>query len=297
MLFNELILLISPLNFVLILYLIYVIIRIAVLCKPRIQKYFACQRRPSKPKRDISDEPWLKAEALLNQIRLSLPDRISFEYSAKDTIDFISKLRWAESNDREVVDWKRCRSVIEHENNLINSRLNWFFTSHAFLLTLGGFQINSMIELLKNTNSSSRDLHFHFDFILYAICFVGFSLCCLIYISVSYAQDHVNAIHNWWDHTYSRDINHPPLQNNPVSSYRTQFALHRTPLILGIVWVLLIVVGFTLGHNIMESWSDIMLTEVFSLAALIGTISGMAIFSRGESTDRIRYVEFRISLP
>jgi hypothetical protein len=35
----------------------------------------------------------------------------------------------------DITAWKLARSAIEHENNLINHRLTWFFSAQAFLLT------------------------------------------------------------------------------------------------------------------------------------------------------------------
>ena len=35
----------------------------------------------------------------------------------------------------DVTAWKLARSAIEHENNLVNHRMTWFFSSQEFLLT------------------------------------------------------------------------------------------------------------------------------------------------------------------
>jgi len=35
----------------------------------------------------------------------------------------------------DITAWKLARSAIEHENNLVNHRMTWFFSSQAFLLT------------------------------------------------------------------------------------------------------------------------------------------------------------------
>ena len=36
--------------------------------------------------------------------------------------------KWDEFHDREIVDWKRVRSALEHENLLTNHRLTWLLT-------------------------------------------------------------------------------------------------------------------------------------------------------------------------
>ncbi len=38
-----------------------------------------------------------------------------------------------EFHDQEIVDWKRVRAAIEHENLFVNHRLTWLFMSQLFL--------------------------------------------------------------------------------------------------------------------------------------------------------------------
>jgi hypothetical protein len=40
-----------------------------------------------------------------------------------------------ESEAPDVTAWKLARSAIEHENNLVNHRLTWFFSAHLFLMS------------------------------------------------------------------------------------------------------------------------------------------------------------------
>ncbi|HEX7408108.1 MAG TPA: hypothetical protein VF515_10745, partial [Candidatus Binatia bacterium] len=41
---------------------------------------------------------------------------------------------WDEFKDPEIVDWKRVRLAIEHENTLTNSRVTWLLYAQGFLL-------------------------------------------------------------------------------------------------------------------------------------------------------------------
>jgi hypothetical protein len=45
----------------------------------------------------------------------------------------LQDLRFDEFKDEELVNWRRIRTSVEHENILINHRLSWLFSSQAFL--------------------------------------------------------------------------------------------------------------------------------------------------------------------
>lgn len=38
---------------------------------------------------------------------------------------------WDEFHDVDIVNWKRVRSALEHENLLVNHRLTWLLSSQA----------------------------------------------------------------------------------------------------------------------------------------------------------------------
>ena len=58
-----------------------------------------------------------------------------------------------ETKAPDVTAWKLARSAIEHENNLINHRLTWFFSAQAFLLTVFFVALSSPeTSLLRQQN-------------------------------------------------------------------------------------------------------------------------------------------------
>src|ERR1019366_5578650 len=41
---------------------------------------------------------------------------------------------WTEFSDQEIIDWKRVRAALEHENLLINQRFTWLISCQGLLL-------------------------------------------------------------------------------------------------------------------------------------------------------------------
>jgi hypothetical protein len=59
---------------------------------------------------------------------------------------------WTEFNDPEIVDWKRVRSAIEHENDLTNHRFTWLMASQGFLFAAFGltWQASTKTDVTAN---------------------------------------------------------------------------------------------------------------------------------------------------
>src|SRR5205085_3238481 len=54
---------------------------------------------------------------------------------SKSTYSKYDRWSFKEFEAPDVTAWKLARTVIEHENILVNQRLTWLLTSHAFLFT------------------------------------------------------------------------------------------------------------------------------------------------------------------
>jgi len=52
------------------------------------------------------------------------------------------RTKWIEFSDRDIVDWKRIRIAIEHENTLTNQRVTWLLSSQGFFLAAYVFIFN-----------------------------------------------------------------------------------------------------------------------------------------------------------
>lgn len=104
-----------------------------------------------------------------------------------------------------ITDWKRVRSQIEHEDNLVNHRITWLLASNAFLLT--GYVLaiaNLKEELLVEAKELLR-------LCLYAIPIVGVFISIVIIQTVSQAFGQINILASWWEREIGDSLDHPRL--------------------------------------------------------------------------------------
>ncbi|MDG4595140.1 MAG: hypothetical protein P9F75_05520 [Candidatus Contendobacter sp.] len=125
---------------------------------------------------------------------------------------------WDEFKDIEIVDWKRVRSAIEHENTLVNHRLTWLFSSQLFLFAFFGLVFVSWIKKEPN-----NDLVYFVPFVIGAISILAIVICMVIFCEVNSATTQLDSLQKWWDYRYRKnhkrdekdenhDERHPPIQ-------------------------------------------------------------------------------------
>lgn len=136
---------------------------------------------------------------------------------------------WDEFHDDEIVDWKRLRLCIEHENALVNHRLTWLFASQAFLFTSFGVIWNAW----KNPSGNNIIPTLTCQAFLMAISCIGIIVCRAIQQSLIGAEAQIIYLDRWWyyrgnvrpgekykniqERQYvraQRDSTHPPLQGD-----------------------------------------------------------------------------------
>lgn len=103
--------------------------------------------------------------------------------------------KWCEFEDRDFSDWKRVRSAIEHENNLVNHRLTWLLLAQGGLFTL--FSSLSSIDEI---------------FIRVCVAFFGMIFCLFMYIPLREADKALESLHVWW---HNRIFAQPELIETP----------------------------------------------------------------------------------
>lgn len=109
-----------------------------------------------------------------------------------DTIEILGKgleLHSNEASNKELIDWKRVRSIIEHENILINQRLTWLFTSQGALFLLFGSQYVSHI----NKKESMSILLAMIGSII-----LGILISYSIYMNIRNADYQISRATRWW---------------------------------------------------------------------------------------------------
>jgi hypothetical protein len=105
-------------------------------------------------------------------------------------LSWLSQLEY-EYADRDIIDWKRVRSAIEHENELYNHRLTWLFTSQGFLLTAFGFLYEKMFV---HSASASK-----LSFLLVVICIAGMLVSFFIGGALQWASKQRDVLRGWWE--------------------------------------------------------------------------------------------------
>jgi hypothetical protein len=100
------------------------------------------------------------------------------------------------SQEREYSDWKRIRSVVEHENTLINYRQTWLLTSQAFLLTAFGTLLvaSGRDKSCKTPNEISNEI----SFVLSIIPFFGIFIGIILQRALNAAEDYLKELDQWW---------------------------------------------------------------------------------------------------
>lgn len=196
---------------------------------------------------------------------------------------------WDEFHDPGVVNWKRVRSVIEHENHLINHRIGWLLSSQAFLFAAFALIFQSAIanDLLyarpapaalaeggppsgAGVLPESRRPEYvgPVKAVLFVIPLVGFLVCLFILITVDAAHRHTFFLETWWirhhlGHLRSEDelhdvgklAGHPPINGMFDQWIYHVFGTRWIPVPFIIGWVtLLVVVVLEYILKIERSW-------------------------------------------
>ena len=141
---------------------------------------------------------------------------------------------WNETEDRFIVDWKRIRSQIEHEDQLINNRMTWLLQSQALLFT--GFALTLSTISKEEPNSDFMILG---KWLFTILPLVGLSICLTVGRVVDAALCQIKNIHDWWEARAKQDEekHHPPIIGSEgISSHRRYLALY-IPSCLAVVWL------------------------------------------------------------
>ncbi|MDA8139374.1 MAG: hypothetical protein M0036_12040 [Desulfobacteraceae bacterium] len=104
-----------------------------------------------------------------------------------------TKDSWNEFNDPEIVDWKRIRLSIEHENTLTNARVTW-------LLYAQGFLLGAYILLFSSTVISDfapSKLH-SVQWVLFTIVLAGVLVSFYLSRGIKAAYDQHKHLAGWW---------------------------------------------------------------------------------------------------
>jgi len=134
---------------------------------------------------------------------------------------------WDEFHDAEIVDWKRVRSAIEHENELTNHRLTWILSSQAFLLV--AFAL--MFQASTKTDVDKLLLPFY-RYLLAGISTIGILAAVYLSSGLAAAQRQHKQLETWWAKREKDASRHPPICGNAPQLF-LKLPYHGFPLIFG----------------------------------------------------------------
>jgi hypothetical protein len=119
--------------------------------------------------------------------------------------------------------WKEARSVIEHENTLINHRFTWLILVQAALFTFAA-------ALLTRPAGPSRQNQYA------VVACAGIVLSLWMYLQMRNADRAIQDVCQWWKQ-FEPDNDHPPLQTSADSLLdRLHLASHNLPFAFVFVW-------------------------------------------------------------
>jgi hypothetical protein len=145
---------------------------------------------------------------------------------------------WDEFHDPEIVDWKRVRSSIEHENTLTNHRFTWLLTSQGFLF--GAFALAFQASTSHNPTGDTRSLY---QYIMSGLAFTGIMASGYHSLGLLAAHQQHQRLEQWWRERPKEDPSrHPPICG---TAPRLFFYLpyHSFPFVFVVAWVFFVLVA------------------------------------------------------
>jgi len=156
---------------------------------------------------------------------------------------------WDEFKDSEIVDWKRIRTSIEHENLLTNHRFTWLLTSQGFLVTAFLVIWQSSLRV-----GITQDERMPFLWILSAISFLAFFMSIHLSLGLLAAHEHHKRLQAWWDIRKGMDKDrHPPICGSDPTFFR-RIPYYVLGAVFAFTWLVFTAVVF---FNYLQQFHDI----------------------------------------
>ncbi len=130
-----------------------------------------------------------KSIDILKNLTEYIVDGGSYKTQAEALIDILFK-----HIELERDDWKRVRSVIEHENNLTNNRITWFVATQAFLIAA----FTTVFSQCIKNNETCQDVLRLCPILYLVIAITGAISCVFIYVSLYHGRIQLDRLDKWW---------------------------------------------------------------------------------------------------
>jgi hypothetical protein len=141
---------------------------------------------------------------------------------------------WSEFHDPEVVDWKRVRAALEHENVLINQRFTWLLSCQGLLFAAYVLVFQSAVK-----DDVKPELVPVFQIVLAALALAGMLTGLFLSRGIHAAHQQHDVLKKWWvTHYTDSEHRHPPICGNEPKMWVT-FHYHHLPIVFLFVWLIM----------------------------------------------------------
>lgn len=172
---------------------------------------------------------------------------------------------WDEFHDDEIVDWKRVRSAIEHENELTNHRLTWLLTSQGFL-----FAAFSLIFQASTKTDVKDELRIFYYYILAGFAFTGIIISFYLWLLLQGAEIQHEKLRTWWLEKFEGrdDPRHPSICGDPKWTSRV-FPASGLPFLFVVSWIIFIVVTL---NDLIKPYAIIIVQYLLGALLVLGSM-------------------------
>lgn len=150
-----------------------------------------------------------------------------------------------EFKDPLITDWKRVRSCIEREDDLIDQRLRWLLTSQGFLFTAFAAALAAISS--EKVDPKTQLLA---QLLIGSLAIMALAICLMVYSKISAAEVHLDRLRRYWKRRCQSDPDfdrHPPIMGWSHMRLDRWMPFRSMPLFFGLGWILFI--SFALGMD------------------------------------------------
>ncbi|HET7062265.1 MAG TPA: hypothetical protein VFI43_08820 [Nitrosospira sp.] len=190
----------------------------------------------------------------------------------------------SQSKEEDLENWKRVRTAIEHENNLVNQRLSWLFTSQALLFSAFALILTTFLKEEAAQFSPAHpateyvSLAPYVSIILVVLAVTGGYIYMAVGVSLLAAHRQLCALTDWWDDHCTDKSGHPELHNFLAKESPSFVSAENVPFVFFGAWLLLLsfsvlaVLHFVYDRNLIELNSSTV-ASAFLIFLIIGIIT------------------------
>ena len=171
---------------------------------------------------------------------------------------------WDEFHDPEIVDWRRVRAALEHENALTNHRITWLLSSQGFLFAAFAlvFQASTKTDVTERAQPIYR-------YILAGLSINGILVSGYLRLGIQTAAKQHDKLEQWWNDRVKDKTRHPPLcGHGPRLIFNLPYA--GLPLVFIFAWLIFLVVAF---NDLLQPYADGILREAVRFAITLAVVA------------------------